>query len=138
MPTIKPLGGQELLLLLVQFGLLLAVARTLGEVAKLHPGASEPRNPRFLEHSGPQAPLFRICLGPDPGGRRSPIAGGFSAWDTRFCRRTTRRHWRSGQRSAGFSAADTVFLADLLEAGRPVDQPCIQAVAKTVGRGQQP
>jgi Kef-type K+ transport system membrane component KefB len=34
MPTIKPLGGQELLLLLVQFGLLLAVARTLGEVAK--------------------------------------------------------------------------------------------------------
>jgi Kef-type K+ transport system membrane component KefB/nucleotide-binding universal stress UspA family protein len=34
MPTIKPLGGQELLLLLVQFGLLLFVARTLGEVAK--------------------------------------------------------------------------------------------------------
>src|SRR3989442_15045846 len=34
MPAIKPLGGQELLLLLVQFGLLLAVARTLGEVAK--------------------------------------------------------------------------------------------------------
>ena len=34
MPTIKPLGGQELLLLLVQFGLLLLVARTLGEVAK--------------------------------------------------------------------------------------------------------
>src|SRR5205807_8742281 len=34
MPTIKPLGGQELLLLIVQFGLLLAVARTLGEVAK--------------------------------------------------------------------------------------------------------
>src|SRR5438270_7516852 len=34
MPTIKPLGGQELLLLLVQFGLLLAVARTLGEVAR--------------------------------------------------------------------------------------------------------
>jgi len=32
----------------------------------LHPGASEPRNPRFLEQSGPQAPLFRICLGPDP------------------------------------------------------------------------
>ena len=34
MPTIKPLGGQELLLLLVQFGLLLLVARTLGEVAR--------------------------------------------------------------------------------------------------------
>src|SRR5947208_9887359 len=34
MPTIKPLGGQELLLLIVQFGLLLAVARTLGEVAQ--------------------------------------------------------------------------------------------------------
>ena len=34
MPTINPLGGQELLLLIVQFGLLLAVARTLGEVAK--------------------------------------------------------------------------------------------------------
>src|SRR5260370_42328973 len=34
MPTIKPLGGQELLLLIVQFGLLLFVARTLGEVAK--------------------------------------------------------------------------------------------------------
>ena len=34
MPTIKPLGGHELLLLIVQFGLLLLVARTLGEVAK--------------------------------------------------------------------------------------------------------
>src|SRR6266550_4230332 len=34
MPTIRPLGGHELLLLLVQFGLLLLVARTLGEVAK--------------------------------------------------------------------------------------------------------
>src|SRR5438874_11988488 len=34
MPTIKPLGGHELLLLIVQFGLLLAVARTLGEVAR--------------------------------------------------------------------------------------------------------
>ncbi|MEA2535099.1 MAG: hypothetical protein QOJ93_2910, partial [Actinomycetota bacterium] len=32
--TIKPLGGHELLLLIVQFGLLLLVARTLGEVAK--------------------------------------------------------------------------------------------------------
>src|ERR1700704_3582624 len=34
MPAIKPLGGHELLLLIVQFGLLLLVARTLGEVAK--------------------------------------------------------------------------------------------------------
>src|SRR2546423_15266227 len=34
MPTIKPLGGHELLLLIVQFGLLLLVARTLGEMAK--------------------------------------------------------------------------------------------------------
>ena len=33
METIKPLGEHELLLLLVQFGLLLAVARTLGQVA---------------------------------------------------------------------------------------------------------
>src|SRR3984893_17793926 len=34
MTTIKPLGGHQLLLLIVQFGLLLLVARTLGEVAK--------------------------------------------------------------------------------------------------------
>ena len=34
MQNIRPLGGHELLLLLVQFGLLLAVARALGEAAR--------------------------------------------------------------------------------------------------------
>src|SRR2546423_1299878 len=34
MPTIRPLGGHELLILIVQFGLLLLFARTLGELAK--------------------------------------------------------------------------------------------------------
>ena len=37
--------------------------------------------------------------------------------------------WRSRQRSARFSAAHTVFLADLLQAGRPVDQPCIPRIS---------
>src|SRR6266852_5561087 len=85
--------------------------------------------PAVLEQSGPQVPCSASAWGPTPGGHRSPIAGGFSALDTRLCRRTTRRRWRSRQRSARFSAADTVFLADLLEAGRPVDQACIPRIS---------
>src|SRR2546423_9891850 len=65
MTTINPLGGHELLLLIVQFGLLLLVARTLGEVAK-----------RFRLASVVGELLAGFVLGPSLPGAVAPGTGG--------------------------------------------------------------
>jgi len=69
------------------------------------------------------SPLRRLSRNCTSAGAEVRSQGDSPRWTHGFVAGLCGRRWLSRQRSARFSAADTVFLADFPKAGRSVDQP---------------